>query len=194
MSSLKSLLVKNTGTAALMLMLCLSLGLNVFLAHQAGYPRKTVVVLKENMKLPSPLPLLDADGKQVSLAFDDARPTVIYVLSPQCGWCKKNESNIKTLSEAADSRFRFVGLSLDGANLKEYIAAGRAPFPVYQVTSTEETEKLGLSATPTTIVVGAGAKVQKMWTGAYMEQNKPEIEKYFGVKLPGLQEVAEAIK
>lgn len=194
MSWFKSFVSKNAGTAALMLALCSSLGLNVFLAHQAGYPRKAVVVLKENMKLPSPLPLLDADGKPVSLAFDDQRPTVLYVLSPQCGWCKKNESNIKTLTAAADSRFRFVGVSLNPENLKEYIAAGRAPFPVYQVASREEMEKLGLSATPETIVVGPGAKIQKVWTGAYMQQNQPEIEKYFGVKLPGLQDVAEVTK
>jgi hypothetical protein len=192
MSSLKSLLARNAGTAALMLMLCASLGLNVFLAHQAGYPRKAVVTLKENMKLPSPLPVLDADGNPVSLAFDDSRPTVIYVLSPQCGWCKKNEANIKAVTAIAGSRYNFVGLSLVPTDLKQYIAAGRAPFPVYQIESQDQAQRLGLSATPTTIVVGPGAKVLKVWTGAYMDKNQPEVEKYFGAKLPGLQEVAQA--
>ena len=194
MSSWKSALQKNAGTSALLLVLCVSLGLNVFLAHQAGYPHRSVVVLKSNMKLPSPLPLLDANGNPVSLTFDDAKPTVLYVLSPQCGWCQRNEPNIKALTSAVGSRFRFVGISLVPTNLKEYIAAGRAPFPVYQVVSNEQSQKLGFGATPTTIVMGPGAKVMKVWTGAYMEQNEPEIEKYFGVKLPGLQQVAETTK
>jgi hypothetical protein len=76
--------------------------------------------------------------------------------------------------------------------LKQYIAAGRAPFPVYQIESQDQAQRLGLSATPTTIVVGPGAKVLKVWTGAYMDKNQPEVEKYFGAKLPGLQEVAQA--
>jgi hypothetical protein len=176
-----------------MFVLALSLGFNVYLARKAGLgAHSSFAELKVNSKLPSPLPLLDGDGKPVSLTFDDSRPTVIYVLSPLCGWCKKNEANIKALTAAAGSHFKLIGLSTEPTNLKQYIAEGHAPFPVYQVSSKAQMEKLGLGGTPETIVVGPGAKVEKAWRGAYMAENVKEIENFFGVKLPGLQEPVTA--
>jgi len=189
---MKSLLSKNAGTAALVLVLAWSLGLNVYLGvklRSAVYGTP-VVPTKINAKLPYPLPLLDPDGKPTQLAFDDSRPTVLYVFSPQCDWCKKNEANIKSTVANAGSRFRFVGISISSQNLKDYIAQGHAPFPVYQVKSPKQGVDLGFVGTPMTIVVGPGAKVEKVWEGAYMDQNQKDVEQFFGSKLPGLQDVA----
>lgn len=183
-------IARNAGTSALVLTLSISLGLNVYFAWKI---RKTSIrtfpEIKVNDKLPSPLLLLDADGKSVRLGFDDPRPTVLYVLSPLCSWCKRNEANIKKISELAGSRFRFVGLSLVSTNLKEYVAEGRAPFPVYRVQSQDQAVRMGLGSTPTTIVITPGARVEKVWTGAYMSENVKQIEEFFGVKLPGLEEL-----
>jgi hypothetical protein len=192
MSFVKSFLSKNAGTASLVVVLAGSLGLNVFLAlklRSAGSV-SVAVPTKVNAKLPSPLSLLDADGKPTQLTFDDSRPTVLYVFSPLCGWCKRNEANIKSTVAIAGSRFRFVGISISSQNLKEYIAQGHAPFPVYLVKSPEQSNQLGFIGTPMTIVVGPGARVQKVWQGAYMEQNQKEVEAFFGAKLPGLQDLA----
>lgn len=191
---LKPILKNYAGTTALAVALTMSLTMNVYLARKAGpgvwaASSKTITI---NDRLPSPLAVVDADGKATTLTFDDSRPTVVYVLSPLCTWCKKNEANIKAVAASSASRFRFVGLSLVSTNLKEYVADRHAPFPVYAVKSQEQAAKLGLGGTPTTLIVGSGARVQKIWTGAYMGDNVKPVEQFFGVTLPGLQEVQAA--
>ena len=47
-------------------------------------------------------------------------------------------------------------------------------------------QSLGLGSTPQTIVVSPEGKVLKVWTGAYDDKLKSEIEDYFGTQLPGL--------
>lgn len=192
-TSLKDALARNIGTAALTIMLALSLGLNVYLASNGGlrpHP-KPVALLKPGASLPSSLSVEDATGKPVRVNFaDDARPTVLYVLSPQCGWCKRNEGNMKALYAADSDKFRFVGVSLVSENLAKYVNDKREPFPVYLL-SKDAIEKLQVVGTPETIVVGPDAKVIHAWGGVYVQQNQTEVEKYFGVKLPGLPQTAQ---
>lgn len=193
--NLKSRVRESGGTASLVLALSASLSLNVFLAREVrrgSAPSPVAESIKVNTKLPCPLPVLDENGKATKLLFGASRPTVLYVLSPECGWCKKNEANIKALVAGAGSRFRFVGLSTMSTGLKDYIAQGHAPFPVYAVQSPQQAAKLGFTGTPETIVVGQGAKVEKAWMGAYMGDNEKQVERFFNAKLPGLPEAAPA--
>lgn len=191
METSKSFLAQNVGTAVLVAALSVSLGLNVYQGLKLRGAFAPATGVHAGAKLPTSLPVLDQDGKPALLNFaEDSRPTVVYVLSPLCGWCKRNEANIKTLMADAGSHFRFVGLSIEGQNLKEYIAENHAPFPVYLVSSQEQIKSLHLDGTPQTLVVDATGKVKKAWQGAYLESNQKEIEKFFGVKLPGLQEIA----
>lgn len=187
MSSFRSVISKNLGTYSLIVVLALSLGFNVYLAGRVNFhaPEPTVPI-KAGAKLPSPLPLLGVNGKQALLAFHDARPTVIYVFSPLCPWCKRNEENIKTLVAKDGGGYRFVGLSTLDTNLKQYIAAGHAPFPVYLIKSQAQMRKLGLIGTPETIVVNSNGRVEKVWQGAYVGTSATDVEHFFGVKLPGL--------
>jgi hypothetical protein len=45
---------------------------------------------------------------------------------------------------------------------------------------------LGLESTPQTIIISPDGRVMKNWVGAYGESLRPEVEAYFGIKLPGL--------
>nr|WP_164981586.1 TlpA disulfide reductase family protein [Silvibacterium dinghuense] len=177
--------------------LALSLGLNVYLARNGGlkpHP-KPIVPLEAGASLPSSIAMEDATGKPVTLEFaDDKRPTVLYVLSPQCGWCKRNEENMKALYSAEGDRYRFVGVSIASQNLARYVSDKREPFPVYLLKSKDEMDQLHVLGTPETIVVGPDAKVMRAWQGVYIQQNQAEVEKYFGVKLPGLPETAQVEK
>lgn len=143
--------------------------------------------IRPGTQLPVPLPVVDQHGNRVSLTFAAGRPTVLYVLSPLCGWCSRNEANIAALTTAAGSRFDFVGLSLVSQKLEEYAAGKHAPFPIY-VLSPEMKRKFGFGLTPETLVVGSDGTVQKAWQGAYQDRIQQEIEHHFGVKLPGLQQ------
>lgn len=192
-STYKDFIRHHAGTALLISALCASLGFNVYQAleiREAFVPRAPEV--HAGAKLPLSLSVVDTEGKPASLTFaDDSRPTVVYVLSPLCGWCKRNEANIKALVAASGAKFRFVGLSIAAQNLKEYVAEGHAPFPVYLVNSADEIKRLNLGSTPQTLIVNSSGRVEKAWAGAYIEKNRTEVEKFFGVNLPGL-EVAES--
>lgn len=192
--SVRNFLGRSGGTAVLVAVLAASLGLNVYLARTGVFPHgKPIAALKVNTVLPATIPVQDGDGKAATINFaDDARPTVLYVLSPQCGWCKRNEPNMKALYSATNSHFRYVGLSIVSTDLKKYIADGREPFPVYFVSDKNVDQKLGITGTPETIVVSPQAKVEQVWQGAYLDTNQKEVQKFFDVKLPGLQEVAAA--
>ena len=195
MKSIRTFVGKYGGTTLLVFTLCTSLGLNVYQALEirgAFVPRAPEV--RVGAKLPSPFAVTDPDGRSAALNFaEDPRPTVVYVLSPLCGWCARNEANIKALVAQAGPRFRFVGLSIAPQNLREYVIGGHAPFPVYLVNSADVIKKLNLSSTPQTLVVDSSGRVKKAWPGAYIDKNRTEIEKFFGVSLPGLQEVAASI-
>jgi len=187
-SSLKLFLKTNAGTCALVLVLISSLSLNVFLSIKLGrflFPPPVAIKVKTTIR--SPLDVQDQSGNPTSLTFvGQSRPTVLYVLSPNCGWCKRNEANIRALFSATSARYRFIGLSVDEKGLSEYLAQQHIPFPVYLVTSEKQKDKLGLYDTPQTAVITRDGKVQQSWPGAYVGNNLKEIEEYFGVKLPGL--------
>lgn len=194
MSSVKDFVKGNGGTLALIFMLALSLGLNVYMLRTGRPPwaSSPPALLKIDAQLPAVLPLETADGQPMMLSFaSDSRPTVLYVLSPACEWCKKNQANVKTLVAATSNRFRYVGLATVPIGLKEYIDQGSAPFPVYFVKSRAVSRKLGIRGTPDTIVVSPDGKVKEVWEGAYIDPNLKKVEGFFGVKLPGVQEVAD---
>jgi hypothetical protein len=194
MASFGAILKQNVGTVVLACALSASLGLNVYqgLKQRGAFAPPTGV--QPGATFPTQFSVLDENGNPAAFSFAaDVRPTVMYVLSPLCGWCKKNEGNIKALVTEAGTRFRFVGLSTEPKNLKEYVAQNHAPFPVYLVSSQDEVQRLHLGGTPQTIVVNRRGKVQKAWQGAYAENIQREIERYFGVKLPGLQDAITAV-
>ena len=185
--SLKSSISHNLGTIVLCSMLGLSLAGNVYLARKVDFRYlQAVVPIKADTQLPVALHLLSPDGRQTQLNFSNHKATVVYVFSPLCPWCKRNEANIKSLVAKDGNAYRFVGLSTLSTNLKQYVAAGDAPFPVYLIQSPAQLRKLGLVGTPETLVVSSSGKVEKVWQGAYLGANKTGVERYFGVKLPGL--------
>lgn len=188
MESLQRSFTRNIGTISLVLALAVSLGFNVYLARRGSsvVPRSPQII-KLNTRLPSSLPVKDIAGNPASLSFtDDSRATVLYVFSPFCGWCKRNEANIKELASRAGNRFRFLGLSLEQRDLQKYVAEGHAPFPVYLANSEEVMRQLNLYGTPEVIVVDTNAKVQRVWQGAFVGETQKEVQDFFGLQLPGL--------
>jgi hypothetical protein len=188
----KSFFAQNAGTVVVVTVLSVSLGLNVYQGLKLKGAFAPATGVRAGMRFPHRLRLLDQDSKPAELNFaQDSRPTVLYVLSPLCGWCKRNEANIKALTAQAGARFRFVGLSIVDTNLKDYVAQNHAPFPVYLVSSQQQVQDLHLGGTPQTVVVDSSGKVEKAWSGAYLASNQKEIERFFETTLPGLQEVTE---
>jgi len=176
----------------LLLLLLGSLSLNVYLGWRikqasttSGVPQNTFT-LSPGMKI-DPFAAVGLDGKQQTISYAATdKPTVFYVLSPTCVWCERNKANIEKLVELKGNDYQFIGLSLTEAGLKEYAEGHHLKFPIYTRLTSKTIDSLGLGGTPQTIVISPEGLVLKNWKGAYAELTQPEVEAYFGLRLPGL--------
>jgi len=135
----------------------------------------------------SPFPASDLGGRRELLTFSDAgKPTVLYVLSPDCRWCSRNLANIRTLASKRGSSYRFIGIAVAVPNPKGFSEAFDPGFPIYSISSFDVVKQIPLGTTPQTLVVTPQGLVVKNWVGAFSDSNRKEIEAYFGVELPGL--------
>ena len=185
----------NRPDVMVMLLLVASLCLNVYLGWKVKHGTSTVeqntAKLSPGMKI-DPVTALGADGKPLTISYDSTnKPTVFYVISPSCIWCRRNQANINKLMDSKAGDFRFIGLSLADSGLKEYVEDHHLKFPVYTGLKEETIRSLGLGGTPETIVVSPEGKILKVWAGAYVERLQPEVEAYFEVQLPGLTSLNE---
>jgi hypothetical protein len=118
-------------------LLVISVALNVALARRNKDLSTALLSVKAEQLLPigsslPPIEAFDLAHNYQLLKYDAATsPTVFYVFSPQCGWCAKNASNFRILSESIKGRYRLIGLSLSSAGVDEYVAQQGMDFPVY---------------------------------------------------------------
>lgn len=173
----------------LVLLLGVSLTMNVFLGWKlrqsgmnGGLPAPAI--LKEGVEIPS-FEAYDITNKPETIAYQGGT-TVFYVFSASCPWCERNLENIKTLVSLRGDSYRFVGLSLGNSGLESYIDSRALNFPVYSKLSKETLQTLKFVSTPQTMVVSPEGRVLKNWVGAYGKGLRPEIERFFGVQLPGI--------
>lgn len=180
----------------LLVLLVLSLGFNVYLAHRAFRRPETVPgampqsLVEPGTKLP-PLELKTLAGQAAAVDYPQPGPTVLYFFSPQCPWCGRNLDNVRRLEAEIRGKYRFIGVSIDTAGLESYLSAHGLDFPVYCEPSERSSSVYGLTGVPQTMVVSAEGELIENWSGAYGEQLQPVVERFFDVELPGLTEEAE---
>lgn len=177
----------------LLLLLVGSLSLNVYLGWKVkqGGLKQDIAKLSPGMKV-DPVTAVGLDGQPVTISYNSTnKPTVFYVITPSCIWCRRNQANVDRIADMKATDFRFVGLSLAEPGLKEYVEEHHFKFPVYARLTAETIQSLGLGGTPQTIVVSPKGKILKVWTGAYVESLRSEVEAYFGTQLPGLTSASE---
>ena len=86
-------------------MLVCSVGLNVLLARKVNQLRSAQNasaadrLLKIGTNVP-PITAMRLGGQVETISYASSdRPTVLYVFTPQCGWCTRNLDNLKALLE-----------------------------------------------------------------------------------------------
>lgn len=183
----------NFGTIVLFTLLAASLAINVIQAthlrsaHASAAPQLRTDGLKVGSKLPTiPVRLLDGSTSELLLAGD--RATVLYVLSPFCGWCKRNHDNVVAIANSGQPKYRFIGLAIDGTEpeLRKYLDAHPMPFPVVMLNDPKLVVPLGLGATPTTALIDEAGVVAESWVGAYGGHQASILEERFSATLPGI--------
>jgi hypothetical protein len=167
--------------------------LNVFLSRKVRVLRLIEDSLRAegSLKVGEVVPALqgkDLNGQPVSFAYDSRFPTVIYVLSPTCAWCKRNEANVEALAINVVGKYRFLAVSLSSDGLRQYAESAHISFPLYSDLQVSTLSAYKFGGTPQTIVVSPEGKVLKNWKGAYIDEVKEEVESYFAVRLPGIRE------
>jgi len=143
---------------------------------------------RSNIGAPAPsLKVHDLAGKAVEVSAARAgKMTVLYLFSPQCGWCRRNAPNMKTLAKGAGSRYDFVPISLTSDGVTEYVAELGIAGSVYVDPTAETRNAYGFGPTPQTVVVDSNGKIVKSWPGAYTGKLLPEVSSTLGVRLPGV--------
>lgn len=129
----------------------------------------------------------DLAGKPVELnVARSGKFTVLYVFSPQCGWCRRNSPNMKALMQGAGPRYDFVPISLTSDGVAEYMAKLGVSGAVYVDPAVETRNAYGFGSTPQTIIVGSDGKIAKDWPGAYQGTLLADVSSTLGVHLPGV--------
>jgi len=186
---LRSLLPRTGPEIAVLAILGVSLGFNVYLRiHTTPYGRTAapkLPALAAGTILPEITAAILGGGITTIDWSSESRPTVLYIFRPSCVWCNRNIDNLRTVAEAAGTKYRVVGLSVTSEGLKEYVSTHDLHFPVYAVHDLPALRHVWSGVTPQTIVVSAAGRVIHSWNGAYSGSIKSEVELQFGVRLPG---------
>ncbi len=178
-------------------MLSASVLINVGLAHRLRRFNHLVSATSEGLLPPgTDVPsfrAVDLRGQPRTIVYNnESKPTVLYVLTPACSWCARNMDNFKALVDQENSQYRFIAVSLSRHGLAEYVAKNDLNLPVYTDLSAETQKAYKLGGTPQTIVVSPEGRLLQNWGGAYVGDQKAQVEAFFNIKLPGLKELPEA--
>lgn len=146
-------------------------------------------MLKVGTAVP-PIPAKRFSGQAEVISYQGTSlPTVLYIFTPPCSWCARNMDNLKTLLDKESSEYRFIALSLSDEGLAQYVTKNGLNLPVYAGLSTETRKAYKLGGTPQTIVISPEGKVLEDWVGAYVGDQKSQVEAFFHVSLPGLRDL-----
>lgn len=166
---------------------------NLTLIHRVRRLEAIVTAVKEEHSLHAgervPSETLESvSGKRWVLSYSQsAAPTILYIFAPHCDWCRKNIAGAAEVATQTYGRYRFVGVSLSGAepDLREYLEANHIRYPVYVAPRGFALDYL-VAGTPTTILVSARGRVMKTWNGAYFGDTARAMETDLGVHIASL--------
>jgi peroxiredoxin len=174
--------------SVLLILFAASIALNFFLiarVHQLSQKPNSHQLLAAGAAAPV-IEAQTVEGVPATIDYSATRlPTVLYVFTPQCPWCKRNLPDLHALAGQAGNKYRLIGISLTDRDLKPYIDTQHLDFPVYTHLSDATISAYQMGGTPATIVVSPQGRILNSWVGAYEDDIKGKIESSLQVSLPG---------
>lgn len=129
----------------------------------------------------------DLSGRPATVNLKGSgRPTLLYVFSPSCIWCLRNETAFESLFRQARSNYTVIGLSLDNENLARFASSHGMAMPIYSDLDPGFVQRYRLGATPETLVVSPGGHIVQDWLGAYLGNTADAMRQFFRIRLPEL--------
>ena len=169
-------------------MLIGSLGLNVYLGATRNATRRTNIheLIMEGAHAPKfEGTTLKGLKTQIDYGKDD-KETLLYVFSPTCHWCQKNQENIRAIVRTRPDLHIFGVMS--GSVDRGAASAEAEPFPEIVTPTLSTARAYGFGGTPATILISPSGKVLKSWSGAYVGTMALDISRTLGITLPGLSD------
>lgn len=178
----------------LLSLLVLSLSANIYAVYNSRLPSFSEVFRTRSETTISGLRVQDLSGRTSALDLARDRDTLVYVFSPHCMWCSRNNENLQALASSIKQKYKLVGLSLQNQDLVTFLAHHPMPCEVLVLASPDDAKSLNLGGTPQMLLVAPSGKVVHRWIGAWTGSNANSVQAFFGVKnLPGLTSSVDAL-
>ncbi|MBC8028917.1 MAG: TlpA family protein disulfide reductase [Pyrinomonadaceae bacterium] len=139
----------------------------------------------EFLKPGQQVPLLAANtlsGQRQAVNYTARAKTVLLVFTPGCAACERTVPYWREIRAASiRDQYQIFGISLgDGLKSNSFLTSNGLSLDTLVDIDVETRGAYKLSLTPLTIVIDNHGKVEKIWPGAFNQQSKQEVEKYFG--------------
>jgi peroxiredoxin len=140
--------------------------------------------LKQGEQVPT-LAANNLSGQRSTVDYAARAKTVLFVFSPQCAACERTAPWWKQIIAASiRNEYQIFGISLgDGLKTNSFLTSNGLRLETLVDIDAETRAAYKFSMTPLTIVIDSKGNVERIWPGAFNQQGKQEVEKYFGISL-----------
>jgi len=148
--------------------------------------QKGEAALVEGQSMPA-IAGIDLEGREQIFDWgNDNRKTLLMNFSPRCGYCRANMPNWTAILQGIDkSAYRVVVVSSISDGAKEYIEKYKIKdVPVIVEPEPKVLINYLMHITPQTILLNPDGKIEKVWVGKFVNEQKTNIEKALNVSLP----------
>lgn len=148
--------------------------------------QKGEVALVEGQSMPA-IAGMDLEGREQIFDWGkDNRKTLLMNFSPRCGYCRANMPNWTAILQGIDKlAYRVVLVSSISDGAKEYIEKYNIKdVPVIVEPEPKVLVNYLMHITPQTVLLNSDGKIEKVWVGKFVNEQKPYIEQSLNVSLP----------
>lgn len=130
---------------------------------------------------------IDADGREQIFEWGkDNRKTLLMIFSPRCGYCRENMPNWMAILQGIDkSAYRVVVVSSISDGAKEYVEKYKIKdVPIIVEPEPKVLADYLMHITPQTVLLNSDGKIEKVWVGKFINEQKGYVEQALNVNLP----------
>ena len=147
--------------------------------------QKAEAALAEGQSMPV-ITGIDLEGQEQIFDWGkDNRKTLLMNFSPRCGYCRANMPNWTAILQGIDkSAYRVVMVSSIPDGAKEYVEKYKIKdVPIIVEPEPKVLINYLMHITPQTILLNSDGKIENVWVGKFVNEQKPSIEKALNVSL-----------
>lgn len=147
--------------------------------HAAG--REDIVTLEEGETV-VPLALADLEGSPARVGYDDpGRDSLLLIFSPDCPACEENMARWKELerTNVPEERQLYYISTTGQERTRRFVDEHGLDGPVF-VAAAGALAGYKVAYIPTTILVGPGGVVKRVWVGVLSEEDLDELKRHAG--------------